>query len=282
MSSGLEQAQRYATIAEAIRFVNGQAVNQPTLQQVADHVGLSPHYLQRLFSAWVGISPKRFLQYLTKERAKDLLQASHDLLSVSLDSGLSGPGRLHDLLVSSEAMTPGEAALQGEGLVIRYGSAPSPLGVIFAGITDRGVCHLRFIGGDEVGAAFDILLSDWPRAQFERNDTAVAHLERQLFGQLASGRPLMLLLRGTNYQIKVWEALMKVPPGVLLSYSDFARQAGMPGAQRSVGSAMAANDIALLIPCHRVIRQSGEVGQYRWGSERKQALLIWEQERASG
>lgn len=274
MQEQVASQQAYDTVAEAIRFVRNHARQQPSLDEIARHVGLSPQHLQRVFSQWAGISPKRFLQFLTKEHAKTLLRQSRDVLSVAVEAGLSGPGRLHDLMVSCEALTPGQVGVLGEGLLIRFGLAPTPLGAIIAGITPRGVCHLRF-GADEREAVAE-LRAEWPKAAFARDDAVVADLAQRLFGPLSQPGSLSVLLRGTNFQIKVWEALLRVPPGHVLSYGDLAELAGVPKAQRSVGTALAQNSIAVLVPCHRVIRETGEIGQYRWGAERKAALIAWE------
>jgi len=280
MSKDPARTSAYETVAEAIRFVRGHARAQPSLDEIARHVGLSPQHLQRVFSEWAGISPKRFLQFLTKEHAKALLRQSRDVLAAAVESGLSGPGRLHDLMVSCEALTPGQVGALGEGLLIRFGSAATPLGRIVAGITPRGVCHLRFAApGSEAEAE---LRAEWPRAAFARDDAAVRALAERMFGAVAKPAPLSVLLRGTNFQIKVWEALMRIPPGQVMSYRDLAALAQAPNAQRAVGTALARNPVAVLVPCHRVIRESGDIGQYRWGPERKAALLAWEEARQGG
>ena len=269
----------YETVAAAIRFVRGQALTQPSLDEVARHVGLSPSHLQRVFSEWAGISPKRFLQFLTKENAKTLLRESRDVMSAAIESGLSGPGRLHDLMVSCEALTPGEIGALGEGLIIRYGFAASPFGTLIIGTTARGICHLRFV---ELGLADSeeaSLHTEWPHAGFDRDDETAQQLAAELFSTFTTPRPLSLLLRGTNFQIKVWEALLRIPSGHTLAYGDLAAMAAMPKAHRAVGTAMAHNHIAVLIPCHRVIRESGEAGLYRWGTDRKRAIISWEQSR---
>ena len=277
MDHPTHQTKAYETVAQAIRFVRGNAGSQPSLEAVASHVGLSPHHLQRLFADWAGISPKRFLQFLTKEYAKDLLRRSQDVLSVSWQTGLSGPGRLHDLMVACEAMTPGQVGARGAGLAITHGFAKSPFGRFLAGTTARGVCHLRFVEPDADEADEAGLRAEWPQADFIRDDAAARRLGEALFG-LGGPRdkPLRVLLKGTNYQIKVWEALMRIPQGRVLSYSGLARALGSPGSQRAVGTAVAKNPIAFLVPCHRVIRESGDFNQYRWGIERKTALLAWE------
>lgn len=280
MQKEARRAKAYQTVAEAIRFVRGHAREQPALEDIAEHVGLSAPHLQRVFSEWAGISPKRFLQFLTKEHAKALLRQSRDVLSTAVESGLSGPGRLHDLMVACEALTPGQVGALGEGLTIRFGFAPTPLGEIIAGITPRGVCHLRFLEREREAIAE--LRAEWPKADFVRDDAAVHALAKQLFGALANRGPLSVVLRGTNFQIKVWEALMRVPPGHAVSYRDLAALAHAPKAHRAVGSALARNPIAILVPCHRVIRGGGDVGEYRWGAERKMALLAWEGATRSG
>jgi AraC family transcriptional regulator of adaptative response/methylated-DNA-[protein]-cysteine methyltransferase len=269
-----DRTNAYETVAEAIRFVACHAREQPSLDAIARHVGLSPHHLQRVFSESAGISPKRFLQFLTKEHAKLLLRQSRDVLSTALESGLSSPGRLHDLMVSCEALTPGEVGALGEGLTIRFGFAPTPLGNIIAGITPRGVCHLRFVERER--EAIVELRSEWPNAECVRDDQAARGLAHRVFGPLSDPGSLSVLLRGTNFQIKVWEALMCVPSGYAVSYRDLAALAGSPKAHRSVGTVLANNRIAVLVPCHRVIRETGETGQYRWSAERKIALLAWE------
>ena len=269
----------YETVAAAIRFVRGHALTQPSLDEVAGHVGLSASHLQRVFSDWAGISPKRFLQFLTKENAKTLLRDSRDVLSASIDCGLSGPGRLHDLMVGCEALTPGEVGALGEGLTIRYGFAASPFGAIIIGSTTRGICHLRFVEPAQADAEEVGLHTEWPHAEFDRDDAAAQQLAAHLFHPFNEPKPLSVLLRGTNFQIKVWEALLHIPSGRALSYGNLAAVAAMPKAHRAVGTAIAHNPIAVLIPCHRVIRESGETGLYRWGADRKHAILAWEQAR---
>ena len=207
-------------------------------------------------------------------RAKALLRDSRDVLTAAHETGLSGPSRLHDLLIACDAVTPGEVRAWGAGLEITYGYGQTPFGPVLAGTTPRGLCHLQFI--DDQASAFDTLRDDWPLARLTREDAALAGTIKSLFAEEPGAQPLHLLLRGTNFQIKVWEALLKIPPGDVVSYQTLARLTGNPRAQRAVGTALAHNRIALLIPCHRVIRESGDVGQYRWGSERKSALLAYE------
>lgn len=269
-----ERCAAYETVAEAIRFIRRHAGAQPTLDEIAQHVGLSAFHLQRTFSVWAGISPKRFLQCLTRDHAKALLRGECDVLDAAHESGLSGPGRLHDLLVACDAVTPGEVRAWGADLEITYGFGPTPFGPVLAATTRRGVCHLQF--GFDTDRALDALRDDWPLARLTRDDDALAGTIQSIFADGRSEQPLHLLLRGTNFQVKVWEALLRIPAGEAVSYGTLARMTGNPRAQRAVGTALANNRIALLIPCHRVIRESGDIGQYRWGSERKSALLAYE------
>ena len=271
-----QEAHTYATIAEAIRFVRNRVYEQPSLEEVASHVGLSPHHLQRVFSQWAGISPKRFLQFLTKEHAKALLRDSRDVLTTSLAAGLSGPSRLHDLMVSCEALTPGEVGALGQGMRIQFGFASTPFGDLIAGVTHRGVCHLRFVEPGAGDAAEAELRGDWPRAEFQRSDETAQMLARRMAALSGAPNPLTVLVRGTNFQVKVWEALLRIPPGCVASYGDVARTVGSPRAVRAVGTALSHNPVAVLIPCHRVIREQGDIGGYRWGEDRKRALLVWE------
>lgn len=275
MPDTTEQSRHYDTVAQAIRYIRNHAGGQPRLEEIAAAVHMSPHHLQRVFSDWAGISPKRFLQYLTKEYARQRLGAADDTLSVAIEAGLSGTGRLHDLMVSCEAMTPGEIRATGSGLRIGYGFAPSPFGEALVAWTGRGVCHFAFCtcGREEMIAA---LAARWPEAALAPDDGHAAVLLGQIFPEKPTRGRIHLVLRGTNFQIKVWEALIHTEFGQVISYSQLARRLGMPRAQRTVGSAVAANSIGFLIPCHRVIREGGVVGDYRWGSERKLALLGWE------
>ena len=273
-----DRCQAYETVARAIRFIRQNSREQPELEAIAAHVGLSAFHLQRVFSLWAGISPKRFLQFLTREHAKILLRQSHDVLAAAHEVGLSGPGRLHDLMVACDAVTPGEVRALGEGLEITYGFGLTPFGPIIAATTPRGLCHLQFTDGDTT-AALATLRDDWPQARLLHNDSALAETVARLFSTQTPQtpqQPLHLLLRGTNFQIKVWESLLAIPAGEVVSYQTLACRIGRPRAQRAVGTALAHNRLAVLVPCHRVIRENGEIGQYRWNSERKQALLAFE------
>ncbi len=271
-------SQDYERIEQAIRFLQSHHHEQPTLSEMAQRVNLSEYHFQRLFSRWAGISPKRFMQYLTKEQAKHLLTQSRDLLNVSHATGLSGPSRLHDLFVTCEAVTPGEYKQRGEGVEIRYGIHPSPFGECLVALTDRGICNLMFVQDHERDAAITTLRDNWPAAEFTEDygGTRVVIEQMMELFETRSSTPLRLFLSGTNFQIKVWEALLQIIPGSVVSYEDVAIHIGMPGASRSVGNAISRNPIPVLIPCHRVIRKSGEIGDYRWGASRKKALLGWE------
>jgi AraC family transcriptional regulator of adaptative response/methylated-DNA-[protein]-cysteine methyltransferase len=259
----------YQLVARAIAALAAGA--DTSLAELSRRLGVSEFHLQRVFGEWAGVSPKRFMQFISKERALAALHSESDVLSATLAAGLSSPGRLHDLMVSCEGVTPGEARAFGAGLRIRHGAHVTALGPAFVGLTERGICHLRFVDGTADPVAE--LRGEWPEATLVEDRAAA----REALDALARPRaPMRLWLRGTNFQIKVWEALLRVPEGELVSYSRLAAAAGMPKAVRAVASAVAANPVAWLVPCHRVIRSSGVLGQYRWGPERKAALIGWE------
>jgi AraC family transcriptional regulator of adaptative response/methylated-DNA-[protein]-cysteine methyltransferase len=272
-----QQAEDYARIEQAIHYLEQNYLSQPELADVAASVGLSDFHFQRLFTRWVGISPKRFLQYLTKEHAKRVLNRSGDVLAAAYSSGLSGPGRLHDLFVSCEAVTTGEYKRAGSGLEIRYGFHSTPFGETLLAQTARGLCGLSFVepGGRE--AALAQLRARWRNAALIHDQETGRVIISQIFqpvGQQAA--PLALFLNGTNFQIKVWEALLRIPTGSLTTYAGIAQAIGMPGSARAVGNAVGSNPLALIIPCHRVIRKDGSFGEYHYGSARKKAILGWE------
>lgn len=264
-------------IAQAIQYLDRHYRGQPSLDEVAVAVELSPYHFQRLFKRWAGVTPKRFLQFLTIEHAKAALAEGHSVLAASYDAGLSGPGRLHDLFVAVEAVTPGEFKERGEGLTIRYGFHPTPFGECLLAATERGVCRLAFATPRERREALSELRRRWHGADLRHDQRRTGSVAARIFERRATReRPLTLSLQGTNFQLKVWEALLRVPPGALVSYGDIARSIGHPDAQRAVGTAVGQNPIAYLIPCHRVIRSSGAFGEYRWGSARKKAMVAWE------
>ncbi len=273
----------YQRIERAIRFLQARFLEQPDLASVARAVHLSEYHFQRLFSRWAGISPKRFLQFLTIEHAKHQLAASKALLEASLDSGLSSPGRLHDLFVTVEAMTPGEFKRCGEGLQIEYGFHPTPFGQCLLGVTRRGVCWLSFLDDGNPADALCEMKSHWRGANLKRNDKATAPVAARIFGRMTPNGdgPLRVLLMGTNFQIKVWQALLSIPEGTAASYEAVGAMIGARGRARAVGTAIGRNPIAYLIPCHRVLRKTGALGGYRWGAARKQAIRAWEAARAA-
>lgn len=268
----------YTRIERAIGYLEEHALEQPTLAEVADHIGLSSFHFQRLFKTWAGVSPKRFLQYLTIEHAKALLQESASILDTALEVGLSGPGRLHDLFVSIEAMTPGEYKKRGEDLQIGYGFHATPFGECLLAVTPRGICSLGFVEPGNRAEALKELQSTWSKAVLVENPIPGNGIITQIFepktGQEQA--PIKVLLKGTNFQIKVWEALLRIPEGAVVSYGALAQKLGRPGASRAVGNAVGHNPIACLIPCHRVLRASGELGGYHWGTQRKKAILTRE------
>jgi AraC family transcriptional regulator, regulatory protein of adaptative response / methylated-DNA-[protein]-cysteine methyltransferase len=268
----------YGRIESAIRFIETEALRQPSLAEIAGATGLSEFHFQRLFSRWVGISPKRFLQFLTKEYARRLLIESRDVLSVTYDAGLSSPGRLHELFVTCEAVTPGEVKSRGEGLAIDYGFHPSPFGRCLVAVTERGICGLSFVQEAPEESLVQNLRARWPGAGLCNSPEATAEIARRIFTFEAQSEPgpLHLFVRGTNFQIQVWEALIRIPFGKAVTYEDIARHIGMPSAPRAVGNAVGSNPIPFLIPCHRVIRKMGEFGNYGEGPQRKKAILGWE------
>lgn len=273
-----QEAMDYERIEQAIRYVGDNFRGQPELEDIAGHIGMSEFHFQRLFKRWVGISPKRFLQYVTKENAKHLLEKSESLLSTAYNSGLSGPGRLHDLFINCEAVTPGEYRNRGNGLAIQYGYHLTPFGECLIAVTSRGICGFYFINQGNRDHYFSVLRKTWPAARLEENRGSTGPVIEAIFspGYWQKNNPFRLYVQGTNFQIKVWEALLKIPEGMVMSYEDVARRVGQPKAVRAVGSAVARNPVSYLIPCHRVIRKLGEYGNYQGGPERKRVLLAWE------
>lgn len=269
----------YDRIAQAIQYFDQHRLEQPDLATVAAVVGLSPSHFHRLFREWAGATPKDFLQCLTLSHAKELLRHGEDVLTASLDAGLSGPGRLHDLCVNLEAATPGEIKARGAGMRIRAGIAQSPFGNCLIGQTARGICHLSFFDGDEREAALAEMREDWPLARLEQDDENAAQLAAQIFTQADAHAPLQLFVKGTSFQLRVWRTLLKIQPGTLVSYGALASACGNPNASRAAGTAVGCNAISFLIPCHRVIRETGISGNYRWGAVRKRAILAWESSR---
>jgi AraC family transcriptional regulator of adaptative response/methylated-DNA-[protein]-cysteine methyltransferase len=282
----------YVRIESALGYLAAQREAQPTLADVAEHVGLSEHHLQRVFTRWAGISPKRFLQFQTIESAKALLRDSRSVLDTTYSTGLSSGGRLHDLFVTLEAMTPGEFKARGSGLTILTGFHESPFGECVVAVTERGVCGLSFVVDGDRPAAMTELTNRWAGATFVEHPQSTKPVAEQVFAAWGGApwqpdtshltrpavtpTPLSVLVRGTNFQVRVWDALLRIPPGAVASYEDIATAAGSSGAIRAVGSAIARNPVAYLIPCHRVIRKTGAFGGYHWGAARKVAMLLRE------
>ncbi len=267
----------YRSIGRAIDYLVMHYQDQPSLETLAATVDMSPFHFQRVFRHWAGISPKRFTQYLTVGHAKRLLDANRSVLTTALDVGLSGPGRLHDLFVSCEALTPGEYKALGRTLTIHWGLHDSPIGRALIGLTPRGVCWLSFVADGDEAATIAVFRREWQLATLVEAPERTAAIAAQAFalGSVELSK-LPLLLRGTNFQIKVWEALLRIPEGAVVSYHDVAGAIGKPTASRAVGRAIGLNPISFVIPCHRAILKSGVIHNYRWGTLRKRTVLAWE------
>lgn len=264
----------YARVEAMIRHLEKHRDEQPSLGELARVAGLGETQTHRLFQRWAGVTPKDFLQSLTLEHAKRRLRESASVLDAALDSGLSGPGRLHDLLVTVEAASPGEYKSGGRGMQIEWGAAESPFGLCTVGWTPRGVCHLAFHDCEATGEPPSALSASWPHADFGRSDaTAAKHVSRIFRADRAGQGGLKAFVRATPFQLRVWRALLQVPEGRLTTYGRLAGAIGSPGAARATGTACGANPVAYLIPCHRVIRETGAINDYRWGALRKKAML---------
>ena len=268
----------YERIEKAIQFLAENFHSQPSLKEIAAKIHVSEYHFQRLFSRWVGISPKRFLQFLTKEYAKTLLEKSINLLDVTYESGLTSPGRLHDLFVSCEAVTPGEYKAKGQGIEIAYGYHATPFGECMLAKTDRGICGLNFVQNNDRRPVFASLEDRWQNATLIEDPDVTRPFVKRIFNPPEGQKTtrLHLVLSGTNFQIKVWEALIKIPMGAVVSYENVAAHIGMPKASRAVGNAVGSNPVSFVIPCHRVIRKTAEFGNYGGGVARKLAILGWE------
>lgn len=277
-----QQSGDFRRVEKAIQFIEANFKSQPTLDQMAKSVHLSKYHFQRLFKRWAGISPIQFMQFITLDYTKERLIESKNLLEAALDAGLSGPGRLHDLFITFDAMTPGDFKKQGSGLRISYGVCDSPLGECLLATTQRGICFLGFVASGERSETLGQLFDTWPGSEFIENPTAVCPIVNDIFkiDRQKSVHPFNLQIKGTNFQINVWRALLNIPMGCIVSYQDVASYIGHPKAFRAVASAIAINPVAYLIPCHRVIAKSGKIHQYRWGAARKKALIGWETARS--
>ena len=281
MSSSADQTSRheqdYQTIAKLINLHNDSPEQLQNLHTLANSAGLSEMQVQRLFSRWAGISPKRFTQYLTTRDIRARMNGQKSLFDLSLDAGLSSASRLHDHFVKFYAMTPAQVLEQGKGINISHGFYPSPFGQCHIATTDKGICWLAFTDPVTQQESIRQLQAEWQNAEFERNDVQHEALVGRLFDAASHQAPLFLHIKGTNFQLRVWEALLKIPAGQCCQYDDIAREIDAPRAARAVGTAIGKNPISWLIPCHRVIRGTGVIGHYRWGQVRKQSLLVWEQ-----
>ena len=264
----------YRRIAKALDYINHYSPNQPTLDEVARNIGMSPYHFQKTFSRWSGLSPKRFLQAVTIEHARTVLLDSRPTIDAAAESGLSGTGRLHDLFITLDAVPPGAYKAGGESLVIRWGVAPTPFGQCFVAVTEHGICRIEFTEDGTTDAGLDALRADWPNARYARTNVEPRRIADTVF--IERRGELRIAPRGTNFQVQVWRSLLSIPEGMLTTYGDVASRIGRPAAARAVGNAAGCNPIAYLIPCHRVIRRIGDLGGYRWGVTRKRAMLIRE------
>jgi AraC family transcriptional regulator, regulatory protein of adaptative response / methylated-DNA-[protein]-cysteine methyltransferase len=273
-----EAAADYEVVRRAIGYIRNHWREQPEIEAIADAVSVTPTELHHLFRRWAGLSPKAFLQALTLDRARQLLRDSASVLDASYEVGLSGPGRLHDLFVTHEAMSPGEWKSGGEGLSISFGFHPSPFGKALIMATDRGLAGVAFAdAGDEETALAD-MRRRWPKAAYVADETRTAGLARRIFdpSRWRQDQPLRVVLIGTDWEVRVWEALLKIPMGRVATYSEIAGKVCTPTAARAVGAAVGKNPVAFVVPCHRVIGKSGDLTGYHWGITRKQAMLGWE------
>ena len=268
----------YEIVRRAIAYISQRWREQPSLERIADHVGLKPLALQRLFTRWAGLSPKGFVQALTLDHARALLTDSASVLDAAYEVGLSGPGRLHDLFVTHEAMTPGAYKAKGEGLVIRYGFHPSPFGAALIMVTDRGLAGLAFADPGKEAASLADMQARWPRATYVEDTQATAPTAQRIFDPATwhPDRPLRIVMIGSDFEVSVWETLLKLPLGTATTYSDIAAHIGRPTAARAVGTAVGRNPLSFVVPCHRVLGKSGSLCGYHWGLTRKQAILGWE------
>jgi AraC family transcriptional regulator, regulatory protein of adaptative response / methylated-DNA-[protein]-cysteine methyltransferase len=281
-----DRSRDYALIRRAIAFLSETWAEQPSLDRLAEHLGLSPAHCQKLFKRWCGLSPKEFVQAITVDHARGLLAGSASVLDAAFEVGLSGGSRLHDLFVSHEAMTPGDYKRRGEGLEMAYGFHPSPFGEALLIATDRGLAGLAFVDEDKGQTRQDALadmMQRWPKARYVEAPAKTAAYAGQVCGwQSSRDQPVRLVMIGTDFDVRVWETLLKIPMGRAVSYTDIARHIGAPQASRAVGSAVGRNPISFVVPCHRVLRGDGNLGGYHWGITRKRALIGWEMGRVAG
>jgi AraC family transcriptional regulator of adaptative response/methylated-DNA-[protein]-cysteine methyltransferase len=270
----------FTRIARAIRYIDTHFRTQPRLAEIAAAARLSEFHFNRLFRRWAGVTPRQYLAFVTAHAARGALAATPSVLDAAYTVGLSGPGRLHDLIVTLDAMTPGELKAGGRGMQISCGCSDTPFGRALLASTARGLCHLAFVEPGGEGAALTALKANWPNAHFARADGAARELASRIWRPAAeaapSAAPLKLAVKGTNFQLKVWQALLELGSAGPTTYATLARAAGVAGGARAVGNAVAANPVAWLIPCHNVLRASGALGGYQWGEDRKRAMLAWQ------
>jgi len=271
-------SREFSRMTRAIEFIEREYQRQPKLAQIARHVGLSEFHFNRLFRRWTGLTPKQYLAEVTSRAAGTALVSESSVMDAAFSVGLSGGGRLHDLTVTLDAMSPGEIRARGAGVTIRYGEASTPFGTAFIAETPRGLSRLSFLEGRSDAGELEELRSVWPKARFERDDARAAALADTIWGHKSVTLPLAVT--GTNFQVQVWRALLELDPGQSVTYSALARKLGKPNAARAVGSAVGANPIGWVIPCHRVLRAGGKLGGYRWGPARKQMIHRWEMRQA--
>ena len=268
----------YDVVRRAIGHIRGHWREQPEIEAIAEAAGVTPTELHHLFRRWAGLTPKAFLQALTLDGARQLLRDSASVLDATYEVGLSGPGRLHDLFVTHEAMSPGEWKSGGEGLTVRFGFHPSPFGSALVMATERGLAGLAFADPGEERAALADMKRRWPRATYVEDSARTAVVAKRIFDptQWQQSQPLRVVLIGTDWEVRVWEALMQIPMGRLVTYSDIAGKVRSPAAARAVGAAVGKNPVSFVVPCHRVVGKSGELTGYHWGITRKRAMLGWE------
>jgi len=270
----------FQLIAESIHWLCQNQQNQPSLEELAEHVGLSPHYMQRLFQEWAGVSPKQFLKYLTKTQAMERLRQGQTVLDAAVSSGLSGPGRLHDLIVTTEAMTPGEARSKGLGVNVSFGYGKTPFGEALLGWTDKGICFLGFAHDEGRDRLWSHFRQQLPDAVLSK-EASQAELKLTEIFTGSERKELRIWLRGSPFQLRIWEALLSLPTGVHCTYGQLAALTGNAGASRATGTAIGRNPVSWLIPCHRVINSLGTLGGYRWGVNTKQAMIGYEAAKSS-
>jgi AraC family transcriptional regulator, regulatory protein of adaptative response / methylated-DNA-[protein]-cysteine methyltransferase len=284
MTQHHSQLEDYERVQTVLSFITNNWRDQPSLDVIAGRAKMSPDALQRLFQRWAGISPKAFLQALTLDHAKTMLQDSASVLDTTLEVGMSGPGRLHDLFVTHEGMPPGAYKARGEGLDISYGFHPSPFGLALVMVTDYGMCGMAFSDAGGEKAALADMTRRWPNAQYKEDSARTAPVAAQVFAadKWQVNQPLRITMIGTDFEIRVWETLLKIPRGKATTYGDVAAAIGKPKAARAVGAAVGRNPISFVVPCHRVIGKSGELTGYHWGLTRKKAILGWEAGQQAG